>query len=240
MNIEGILHKKGNALFYTAWSLRYFELDVKKQKLQWYRCKPGGKKGVMRGEINLAKASACLKTAKQSTSNQKGHLISLTYTSVNSSTTAKMTLLCSTLDEAYQWIAHTNKAGSFYDVEKAGISTESVHSDADTFQASSFAPLMEQDDVKSQHVKTTAATVDIDKILNDDYHVHSIGSLTSQSVNSNVLESGMGRIVFDICGGIFDFMMLSTPLLPLWLPPQHQRPVYIASMYILMLVIYLC
>lgn len=236
MFIEGILHKKGNAMFYTTWSLRYFELDVRKQKLKWYRCKPGGKKGVLRGEIHLAKASACIKTAKQSNTNQKGHLIALNYIPMNSSDTMEMTLLSSTLEEAYQWIAHTNKSGSYYDMPSPGIEIQSEEEASQDLSDRHLlaVPISSPEDIgmveNAAEEEKVEAVSGSTIIAADQNNANREGTLTARA------EYLFGRrLVAELWRGVVDLGVLMTPLGPLLLPEECQLVVYIALLYAILL-----
>lgn len=251
--IEGILHKKGNAVFYTTWSLRFFELDVKRQKLKWYRCKPGGKKGVQRGEINLDKATASLKTVKQSSANQKGFLISLSYTPANSSVTAEMILLSSTLDEAYQWIAHTNIAGSYYEISSTGIiATICESGDNDhllTAKQTIVTPFQDlsQCNITAGNIIFATGGVVIDEIkqlkpneaIDQDTKHEDIGMSSQAYVHVSSITNGavnlLKTLAHEVVGGIFDLFFLICPLLPLLCPVEYQLSVYIVTIYALLL-----
>ena len=234
--IEGILHKKGHALFYTTWSLRYFELDVRRQKLKWYRCKPGGKKGVLRGEISLAKASACIKTAKQSSTNQIGHLIALNYMPMNSSDAVEMTLLSSTLEEAYQWIAHTNKSGSYYDVASPGITIQNEEEDRselpDKRRIIAPAPLLPDTETIAAIEREGGAKAEVCNEISQTTGENSVSS--NETSSARILFVFGKRIVSEMWHGGFDLALLLAPLGPLLLPVEYHLAVYISLMYVVL------
>jgi hypothetical protein len=222
--IEGILHKKGNAVFRSVWSLRFFELDVTKQKLRWYRCQPGGKKGVLRGEIHLAKATAFLKTEKQSASklDRKGHLVSLKYIPTNSSAVSEMVLLSSTLDEAYQWIAHTNKAGSFYDVASPGI-LEEIKKDIRAVAVS----VVRNIDIASDNTNASSKERAIDMVCEP---VAAEECIQTHALNVKKIKDKCFDFIRNMIGDMFWFWW---PIFPLFLSPQYQSSVFVVLIYAL-------
>ena len=223
------------------WSLRFFELDVPKQKLKWYRCKPGGKKGDKRGEINLARATASLKPPKQSKHNQKGHLISLIYTPNNSSTVTEMTLLSSSLDEAYQWIAHANKSGSFYDVPCAGVTEEEDCSKSDSKRINvdavgvSFAGIEED---KAEEAVYDSYTLYESTVSGISQEQKAVDISCSTAVGSNVPDNSNFSFILAALDNswrdVMDVLYFLLPIYPLFVPNEYRTLTFVILFYIVL------